>query len=203
VITQVISAEGWADAVVLLARSQVVAIPTDTVYGVAVMPLDGAAIDAIYAAKDRPAEKALPMLVSSIAVAERIAVLNGSIRRLCQRFWPGPLTITASATSNFPTTAMAGDGTIAVRMPALSLALDIIAAAGGVLAVTSANRSGQPPATSAGEVLQQLEGRIAAVVDGGASPLGTPSTVISLHAGQVEILRQGAIPAADIEQALA
>jgi L-threonylcarbamoyladenylate synthase len=203
VITQVISAEGWADAIVLLARSQVVAIPTDTVYGVAVMPLDGAAIDAIYAAKDRPAEKALPMLVSSIAVAERIAVLNDSIRRLCQRFWPGPLTITASATSNFPTTAMAGDGTIAVRMPALALALDIIAAAGGVLAVTSANRSGQPPATSAGEVLQQLEGRIAAVVDGGASPLGTPSTVISLHAGQVEILRQGAIPAADIEQGLA
>jgi L-threonylcarbamoyladenylate synthase len=202
VSTQVIPADGWAGAIVVLARGRVVAIPTDTVYGIAAMPLDPSAIDAVYAAKDRPVDKALPMLVSGIAVAERISVLNDPIRRLCHRFWPGPLTITAPATSVFPTTAMADDGTIALRMPALDLALEIIAAAGGVLAVTSANRSGEPPALTAREVLQQLDGRITAVVDGGASPLGTPSTVVSLHEGHVEILRQGAITAAEIEQAL-
>jgi L-threonylcarbamoyladenylate synthase len=200
---QILPIDRWTEAVGLLRRSQVVAIPTDTVYGIAAMPLDGSAIDAIYAAKDRPNEKALPMLVSGTDEAERIAVLNDQIRLLCRRFWPGPLTIVAPESPTFASPAAADNRTIGLRMPALKLTLEIIAAAGGVLAVTSANRSGEAPATSVNEVLQQLEGRIAAVVDGGRSPLGTPSTVVSLRGDRVTIVREGAIAAGEIDRVLA
>jgi L-threonylcarbamoyladenylate synthase len=200
---QIFAHDRWRDAVELLKRGHVVAIPTDTVYGLAAMPLDAAAIDAVYAAKDRPAEKALPMLVSHLAQAERIAILTDDIRSLCRRFWPGPLTIVAPAAPAFASPAAAEDGTIALRMPALDLAITIISAAGGVLSVTSANRSGESPATSVAEVLRQLDGRIAAVADGGNSPLGTPSTILSLQGGSLAIVREGAIARAEIERALA
>ncbi len=200
--TRVIPAEQWPEALQPLRAGQVVAIPTDTVYGVAAMPEDPAAIEAVYVAKDRPAEKALPMLVAGPEDAERIARLDADLLRLCRAFWPGALTVVAPAAPGFSSVAISDEGTVAVRMPALGLALCVIRASGGVLAVTSANRSGQPPATSALEVLEQLDGRIAAVLDGGASPGGVASTVIRVRDGRPEILREGAIPTGDLLRVL-
>ncbi len=200
--TRLIPAEAWRDALELLAAGRVIGMPTDTVYGVAAMPLDAGAIDAIYEAKDMPVEKALPMLVGSVPDAEHIAELSGDALRLCHAFWPGALTVVAPAAAAFQSPALADDGTVAVRMPALDLALRIIAAAGGVLAVTSANRSGSPPATTAAEVLAQLDGRIAAVIDGGLSRGGTPSSVVRVVAGRFEVLREGAIAAQDLWRAI-
>lgn len=200
--TKVFPAERWRDALGLLLEGEIIALPTDTVYGIAAMPLSASAVDAIYAAKGRPAEKALPMLVAGLADAARIADLSADIRRLCQRYWPGALTVVAPSASGFSSPAIADDGTVALRMPALDLTLDIISAAGGVLAVTSANQSGEAPATTAAGVLAQLDGHLAAVIDGGPSPGGTPSSVIRMEDGRLSVVREGAINRETLEHAL-
>lgn len=196
--TPMIPAERWPECLAVLCRGGVIALPTDTVYGIAALPLDRNGIDGIYSAKDRPEEKALPMLVASLADAERISILSDAVRRLCTAFWPGALTIVAAAKPEFQSPALAPDGTIGLRMPALDLALQVIAAAGGVLAVTSANLSGQAPACSAKEVLDQLDGRIDLVLDGGPSPGGVASTVVRVLPSGVEVLREGAISRASL-----
>jgi L-threonylcarbamoyladenylate synthase len=196
--TKIISSDDWRPALSMLLDGAIIAIPTDTVYGIAALPENETAIEAVYAAKDRPADKALPMLVSSIDEAQRIGVLDERLIQLGRAFWPGALTIVANAAPAFHSPAIAADGTVAVRMPGLDLALEIIAAAGGVLAVTSANLSGRPPATNAPAVLEELEGRIAAVVDGGECRGGVPSSVVKLSDQGVEILREGAISSSDL-----
>jgi L-threonylcarbamoyladenylate synthase len=200
--TVILPAVRWRECLPVLRRGGVVAIPTDTVYGVAAMPLDARGIDGIYAAKDRPEEKALPMLVASPADAERIAVLSNEARQLCAAFWPGALTVVAAARPEFRSPALAADGTVGLRMPALDLALQVIGAAGGVLAVTSANLSGRPPALSAAAVLEQLDGRIDLVLDGGPSPGGVASTVVRVTSDGFEILRAGALAPAALNDAL-
>lgn len=200
-MTDLIPADRWRECLPMIESGGVVAIPTDTVYGIAALPLDARAIERIYEAKGRPSDKALPMLVSAVERAEAIAHLSPAVRRLCAAFWPGALTIVVRAAASFQSPALSDDGTIGVRMPAAPLALEIIAAAGGVLSVTSANRSGMPPATTAQEVLAELGGRIDAVVDGGPSQGGTPSSVVRLTGSRVEILRAGAISPARIRLA--
>lgn len=200
--TQLLSADELAVAIDVLVGGGVVAMPTDTVYGIAALPGNAAAIDAIFAAKGRPADQALPMLVAGLEHARSIALLDAQAERLCDSFWPGALTVVAPAAAGFRSTAIAADGTVAVRMPAHALALRLIAAAGGVLAVTSANRSGDPPAISAQQVLDQLDERIEAVLDGGLSPGGTASTVVRFVDGGLTVLRAGAIPEAALRRAL-
>src|SRR4051794_34844245 len=107
-----IPAERWREVLPLLRESRVVAIPTDTVYGVAAMPEDEAAVDGIYAAKDRPSDKALPMLISSLEQAERIGLFDDRLRILCSAFWPGALTVVAAALPSFHSPAIADDGTV-------------------------------------------------------------------------------------------
>jgi L-threonylcarbamoyladenylate synthase len=200
--TRIIPASRWQDSIELLRQGSLVVMPTDTVYGLAAMPLDAAAIESIYEAKNRPEEKALPMLVASIAEAEQIADMPSGVRLLCELFWPGPLTVVAPAAPSFASSAVATDGTVALRMPALNLALEIISSAGGVLAVTSANLSGAPPATSAPDALSQLNGRIAAIVDGGPSPGGVASTVVRIVDGRLVVIREGAIARAALVRVL-
>src|SRR6266567_5873194 len=113
--TRIIDQSSLSDALELLRGGGVVGIPTDTVYGIAAMPLDAAAIDAVYAAKDRPLDKALPMLVASISDAERIAELDADALRLVTAFWPGALTVVAMASRGFRSPAIAEDGSVAVR----------------------------------------------------------------------------------------
>lgn len=171
-------------------------MPTDTVYGIAAAVEQPAAIERIFSIKGRSGTKALPVLVSDRAQLERFgAGLTPAARELAQRFWPGALTIVVTAADWAPPAILRGGTTIGLRMPACDDALAIIAGAGGALAVTSANRSGDREARSAEDVARALGGRIDLIVDGGSSPASTPSTVIDATQLPPRVLRHGAISA--------
>lgn len=176
------------EAAAALQRGEVVAFPTDTVYGLAV---GHGHIAALFVAKGRPKEKRIPILLSDASNLETSAVVTPAARVLAEKFWPGPLTIVLAAPRR---------GTVAFRVPANDLARRLIAASGGGLPVTSANISGRPDATTAEEVMEQLGGRISLVLDGGRTPGGVPSTIVDCSGDDVSILREGAIPASEIDR---
>jgi len=191
-----------------LSSGEVIAIPTDTVYGLAAAIDRPEAIERLYALKGRPAEKAIPVLIADPAHVSRLTPhMPAMAARLAQAFWPGALTLVLPAFANLPdrVTTLTTDGirTVAVRVPDNPLARAIIATAGGALAVTSANRSGAPPAVEAIEVGELGLPLPLFVVDGGRAPGGTPSTIVLATAERPEILRDGAIPAAAITAVLA
>lgn len=179
------------EAAAALQRGEVVAFPTDTVYGVAA---GHGHIAKLFVAKGRPKEKRIPILLSDMANLEASAIVTPAARVLAERFWPGPLTLVLAAPRR---------GSLAFRVPANDVARRLIAASGGGLPVTSANMSGRPDATTAEEVLEQLDGRIALVLDGGRTPGGVPSTIVDCSGDDVRILREGAIPAGEIDRAIA
>lgn len=185
----------------LLAGS-VVAFPTDTVYGLAALIAQEEAVARIYAIKGRPADKPLPVLLSTVAHLPRIAAGGDALALLADRFWPGPLTIVLPARPGLPPAVLghdeAGTPTIGVRVPAHFLALEIIDRAGGILAVTSANRSGEEPARTAAEVVAALAGEVDVVVDGGQAPGGVASTVVAARGSELAVLRAGAISAEEL-----
>ena len=191
-----------------LRAGEVVAIPTDTVYGLAAAIDRPDAIDRLYAIKGRPAEKAIPVLIADIGDVHRLTP-NFSARaaHLARTFWPGALTMVLPARPVLPqrVTTVTGDGvlTVAVRVPDDELARGIIAAAGGALAVTSANRSGAAPAVEAREVNRLGLAEPLLIVDGGRAPGGVPSTIVAVMAEALEVLRAGAIPAPTIAAAVA
>jgi L-threonylcarbamoyladenylate synthase len=179
------------EAAAALARGELVAFPTDTVYG---LSAGHEHVRKLYGAKDRPKEKRIPVLLSDTGNLEASAIVTPIARALAQRFWPGPLTIVLVAPRR---------GTMAFRVPDHPLARRLIAASGGGLPVTSANRSGEPDARTAQEVIDQLDGRISLVLDGGTTPGGVSSTIVDCTTDQLKILRQGAISEAEIESVLA
>lgn len=185
-------------AVAILHAGGVVAIPTDTVYGLAASLDHPAAIERIFTIKGRAETKALPVLVSSSEVVPRLArAVTDPAQRLVRAFWPGALTIVVDATQDVPDVVLRGGTTVGLRMPDNADALAIIAGAGGALAVTSANHSGEIEARSASEVVQALGPDIDFVVDGGASKGTVPSTVVDATRTRLRVLRHGAI---DIER---
>ncbi|HXY44923.1 MAG TPA: L-threonylcarbamoyladenylate synthase [Acidimicrobiales bacterium] len=187
-----------AEALAALAAGEVVAIPTDTVYGLAVDPSLASSAGRLFAVKGRPEQLALPVLVADSITAERLGVIDGGARRLVERYWPGPLTLVTSRRQGV-TFDLGGDPTtIGLRCPAHALAL-VLLGASGPLAVTSANRHGARPCRSAGEV-QVAFGASLPVLDGGECD-GEPSTVVSLVSGSVACLREGAIGMNEIERA--
>lgn len=191
-------------ALKVLRAGGLVAFPTDTVYGVGALASLAPAVERIFRAKGRPRSKAIPMLLDSAvrlpAVAENIPP-EASL--LAQRFWPGPLTIVLARKSTVPDVVAAGGTSVAVRVPDHPFALRLIAAVGGALATTSANRSGQPDPVTAQEVLGSLEGRIDLILDGGPCPGGVASTVIDLTGASPRIVRRGAISDEELERELA
>lgn len=178
----------------ILLRGGLVAFPTETVYGLGADGLDGAAVRRIFAAKGRPADNPLILHVADGSGAERVAVLDARARALAARHWPGPLTLVLPARAVVPPEVRAGLPTVAVRCPRHPVALRLIAAA-GPLAAPSANRSGRPSPTTADAVLQELGGRIDAVLDGGPCALGVESTVVDATGSELRLLRLGALPA--------
>jgi L-threonylcarbamoyladenylate synthase len=173
-----------------------VAIPTDTVYGIAAAVERAEAIERIYEIKGRETTKAIPVLVSSVAQLERCAGrVSAAARDLTEAFWPGALTIVVEAAGWLPEVLLAGGTTVGLRMPASADALAVIEGMGGALAVTSANPSGEPEARSADEVRVRLGGRVDFVLDGGPSPADRPSTVVDASGELPRVLRQGALPA--------
>ncbi|MEO8632213.1 MAG: L-threonylcarbamoyladenylate synthase [Chloroflexota bacterium] len=179
------------EAAAALSRGELVAFPTDTVYGLAA---GHDHVRKLYVAKDRPKEKRIPVLLSDVSNLEASAQVTPAARALAERFWPGPLTIVLVAPRR---------GTLAFRVPDHPLARRLISAFGGGLPVTSANRSGQPDARTAQEVIAQLDGRIALVLDGGPTTGGLSSTIVDCTTQDVKVLREGAISTEDIRSALA
>lgn len=187
--TRVLSADepgAIEEAAAALARGEVVAFPTDTVYGIAA---GHGNIGALFVAKGRPKDKRIPVLLSDASHLEASAIVTPAARALARRYWPGPLTIVVAAPRRGP---------VAFRVPANDVARRLIASSGGGLPVTSANLSGRPDATTAEEVLAQLGGRIALVLDGGRTPGGVPSTVVDCTWSEVSVLREGAIPVSEV-----
>ena len=183
-----------ARAVELLRRGGVVAIPTDTVYGLAASIDHSLAVERLFSIKGRSGTKAIPILISDLDALERLTdELTPAARRLAESYWPGALTIVVQATEAVPETVRRDGSTVGVRMPANADALAIIAGAGGALAVTSANRSGGAEARSADEVRIKLGNRVDFIVDGGATPSSSPSTVVDATGEQIRVLRHGAV----------
>jgi L-threonylcarbamoyladenylate synthase len=192
-----LSADAACRVVEVLARGGLVALPTDTVYGLAALPQNREAVLRLYEAKNRPHNNPVPLLLSDRDGFERVGTVPEgfalAFRRLTGRFWPGGLTLVVPKTE-FVLEEVSHGPTVAVRVPDLTLARELIGAAGGVLAVTSANISGQLNPVTAREVKDQLGGRIELIVDGGTCRGGVPSTVLDCTALPPRVLRFGIIP---------
>ena len=194
--------ESLAAAVDAIRAGRIVALPTETVYGLA-CALTDAALERLLAAKGRAAEKGITLLVDSLTQVESVAEIPARGRRLAARYWPGPLTLVlpARAGAELPALLSGGQGTVGVRLPdhpvPRALAREL-----GPIPLTSANRSGEPEARDAAAVVAALGPAVALVLDGGPSTGGVPSTVVAIEGGGEEgirILRQGAIAAEEIE----
>lgn len=195
---------GIAHAAELLRAGELVALPTETVYGLAARADSAEAVAAIYRAKGRPDFNPLIVHVNSASEAERLANFDARARALTDRFWPGPLTLVLPLreSANVTPAVTAGLPTIALRSPAHPAMRAVIEASGLPLAAPSANRSGGVSPTSADHVLASLDGRIAAVLDAGASERGLESTIVAVRDIGWQLLREGPIPAAAIAERL-
>lgn len=179
-------------ALIVLKSGGLIAFPTDTVYGLAADPFNPAAIQRLYAAKERDLSKAIAVLVGGVEQLHQVASgLSDAADRLAARFWPGALTLVISRRPELPP-ELSAMPTIGVRMPDHGFALKLLRAA-GPLATTSANRSGEENPLTADDVLHQLGSRIELVLDGGRCPGGVPSTVVDCTVPDGRILREGAI----------
>lgn len=195
--------EGIDEAARLLRDGQLVAVPTETVYGLAADALNPKAVASIFAAKERPMDNPLIVHIADIADwAPLVKEIPDNARRLAEAYWPGPLTIILPAADHIPNEVRGGLTTIAVRFPADLVAQAVILHSGCPLAAPSANRSGSPSPTNAARVMEDMQGRIAAVLDGGDSAVGVESTVISLCGDKPRLLRPGGITPEMLEEIL-
>ena len=187
----------------LLAAGQVVAIPTETVYGLAANALDGDAVLRIFEAKGRPQDNPLIVHISALEQLEDLAEeLSPAVYQMAEHFWPGPLTMVVKKKAVIPDRTSAGLDTVGIRMPSHPVARAIIDAAGVPLAAPSANTSGKPSPTTARDVLDDMNGKIPAIVDGGACSVGVESTVVDMTGDWPQILRPGAITEEMIAEAM-
>ena len=186
-----------------LRAGELIAFPTETVYGLGANALDAAAVARIFAAKGRPATNPLIVHVADESqVGQVVASWPDDAKRLAAHFWPGPLTIVVPKGVQVPDAVTAGGLTVAVRCPALPSARAIIAAAGVPVAAPSANRSGELSPTTADHVVKSLAGRVHLVFDGGPCAGGLESTVVALTSFQPRLLRPGPVTVAQLEAVL-
>lgn len=187
-----------------LRAGELVAFPTETVYGLGADATNGLAVAAIFEAKGRPRFNPLIVHVSDLAAADVLIEMSNAARRLARSFWPGPLTIVARRRMPSPIADLvtAGLDSLAVRVPAHPIAQSLLRQTGRPLAAPSANRSGHVSPTTAQHVAQDLGDRIAMILDGGPAPLGLESTVVDVTAQVPVLLRPGAIPREEVEHAL-
>lgn len=200
--------EGIAAAAMIIEAGGVAVFPTDTVYGVGTLAWDAQAIAKLYEAKGRDFSKPIPVLVNHIGAVDQVAnlaLLPLPMRRtaalLMRKFWPGGLTIVLPKDGGLPDRLTAAGATIAVRMPNHPVTLALLQRVGGTLAVTSANRSTNPSPTTATAATADLDGLVNIILDGGPTPGGIESTLITLEGDLPRILREGAISATQIRAA--
>ena len=201
--TALLTAEETDEAARLLDEGRLVAVPTETVYGLASDAFCEAAVQANYEAKGRPETKPLNVLVDGMPMVETVCRdIPRDCYKLAEAFWPGPLTMILWGKGTLPAIVPAGGATQGVRCPDHPDTLAVIRALGKPLACPSANLSGHPSPKSAGDVMGQLAGRIDGVLDGGQCSVGVESTILDMTVTPYRILRQGGLSRADIEGVL-
>lgn len=182
------------DAADCLASGGLVAFPTETFYGLGANANDRRAVLRVFAVKGRPEWKPLLVLVDSFEMAESLAVeVPQAARDLMERHWPGPLTLVFKASSSLAVELTAGTGTIGIRMPGHPVALGLVRAAGFPITAPSANPSGAPPPTTAGQVYESLKEAIDLILDGGPTKGGLPSTLLDVSVTPPKLIREGAV----------
>ena len=187
----------------LLQAGEIVAIPTETVYGIAASAFNGAAVKKIFEAKGRPQDNPLIVHIDRTEMLEGlVACVPEGAKALAEAFWPGPLTIIMPRGPKVADEVCAGLDTVAIRMPGHPVARAVIAASGLPLAAPSANRSGGPSPTIAEDVMADMDGRLPLILDGGACGVGVESTVITLAGEQPMLLRPGFVTKEQLEQVL-
>ena len=198
-----IPADAIALAADLLRAGEVVAFPTETVYGLGADATNAAAVARIFAAKERPLSDPLIVhLAEAAQLAEVARDIPPEAERLAERFWPGPLTLVLPRQERIPAIVAAGGDTIGVRVPAHPVALALLRAANLPVAAPSANRFMHTSPTTAAHVLADLDGRIACVLDGGPTPVGVESTVVDLTTSPPRLLRPGGITLEELQTIL-
>lgn len=183
----------------LIKAGEVVAIPTETVYGLAANALDEEAVKKIYIAKGRPSDNPLIVHISDMSeLAPLVKEIPEKVKKMAEKFWPGPLTMIMEKSGIIPHTTSGGLDTVAVRMPENEYAKAIINACGVPLAAPSANLSGSPSPTNAKYVYEDMNGRIPLIIDGGKSEIGVESTVITFVTDIPTVLRPGGVTVEEI-----
>ena len=182
-----------AQAVEILRRGGVVAYPTDTLYGLAVEPRRAAAVAKLFAIKGREAQVALPLIAADMQQVETVGELGEIERRLARAFWPGPLTLVLAARRELTAAALGGGHTVAVRVPAHTVARALAHAFGFAITATSANVSGAPATANPDDVHASFGDRLDLLLDGGRAPGGPPSTIVRIDRGGPSLVRAGAI----------
>ncbi|MBM3944197.1 MAG: threonylcarbamoyl-AMP synthase [SAR202 cluster bacterium] len=181
----------------------IVALPTDTLYGLAALATDEAAVRRIFVAKGRPQGMALPVLLAGTRQLDTYAAdVPDVARKLAAKFWPGQLTLVVRKASNIPDAVTGGAGTVALRVPDSELVRDIVQRLGAPITGTSANRSGRPGLTTAEAVVKELDGLVDLVLDYGAGeqPGGQASTIVDVTGTPLRVLREGPVPLSEIEE---
>ncbi|MBI3950911.1 MAG: threonylcarbamoyl-AMP synthase [Acidobacteria bacterium] len=182
-------------------QGRVIAYPTDTFYGLGCDPFNEAAVERLFAIKQRERDKPILLIISDpTLVVWLTSERNERFKRLSQHFWPGPLTLVLRASERLPSLLTGETGTIGIRLPDHELCRRIVSAAGGVLTGTSANLTGQPSVATAEGVLSQLGESLNLIVDGGPTPGGAPSTVLDLTQDPPWLIREGAVSRRALEE---
>lgn len=201
--TQILSEKDVAVAAKILKSGGLVAVPTETVYGLAANALNESAVQKIFAAKGRPSDNPLIVHISEIdEIYNLVSEFPDKAQKLADAFWPGPLTMILKKSQVVPNVISGGLDSVAIRLPANSVARKIIKEAGCPLAAPSANLSGSPSPTKATHVITDLFGKIDAIVDAGTCNVGVESTVISLCTDTPKILRPGAVTTEQLRNVL-
>ena len=186
----------------MIKKGELVAFPTETVYGLGANGLNMEACRKIFVAKGRPSDKALSLHVASVEMASEIAQITAQAEKLFEKFLPGALTIILSKNKIVPDYVTGGKTSVGIRIPANEVALRLIRLSGVPIAAPSANLSGKMPPKTAQEVYNNLSGKIPLILDGGACKFGISSTIIDLTASEPKILRHGAISEEKIMEVL-
>lgn len=184
-------------------RGELVAIPTDTFYGIAADPFNLAAVDQIYRVKGRPETRALPILVNTTAQAVALSRdVPYTFHKLAAKFWPGPLTLLVEASTGVPLKVTANTGNVALRWPKSVIVDALIDLVNGPITGTSGNISGQPACATAIDLLEQMGERLPLIIDAGETPGNLASTIVKLEGDDWEIMRGGVITEQEIRAAL-
>ena len=180
-------------AVEVLRAGGVVAYATDTLYGLAVDPRSPTAVKRLFAVKARQPGHAIPLIAADLDQAQVVAIFDHVAHRLAAAFWPGPLSLVLDARPGLDDAVLAGDRSVAIRVPDSSSARALAAAFGGCITATSANLSGRPAPAEPDEVMRELAERTDLLLDTGPAPGGAPSTIVDTRGGSLRLVRAGAV----------